>query len=244
MKFCLLYQIYTLCILLCLAPSCKKELPPCNGNCTDIVFAGKIYDATNNQPIPNQTVSILLHPTAYCVICDPYVLPSAKSGNNGNFELSTSFDTTLLRSNYIIVRVNTPPNFLQYATGPNTNAPSNNPKDYRFYQPIDLNTLTNLKFGFYPKATLQINMHRTSAIIKDQSDLLLEVKFLDSTNNSSILGFIQSASNKDTSFIIYTTANIFTKITSSKFVTETQLINKSDSIKCDATKHSSIDFYY
>jgi hypothetical protein len=228
-------------LLLTFFYSCKKHLPPCSGNCAAVVFSGMVYDKTSNQPLSNQNLTINLYQNSYCIICSSYKLASGKSGDDGHFLFNTEIDTTLLKTYHIGFNVSVTSNYILNAepVGPGISQyPTSS--SISFYS-IDRIAMQNLNFGFYPKTLLHINLHRITPIIPQYPTLDLEFSF---DNQLSIWGLAQSNNNKDTTLTINTTANIFTRIISRKFISTTNVISNTDSIKCTTTGNNSIDISY
>ena len=229
-------------ILLC-TTTCSKSLETCTGNCGGIDFTGFVFDKTNNQPLANQTITVTLYQKRPCLPCASYTLVSGQSTNTGSFLLSASFDTTLMKNHYLGISASCPPNYITHPTpvGPGI-LPEKSPQ--LSIQSFDLDplVLNNLSFGFYPGALLTINLHRTTDIVTREPQLSL-VFALDG-NNLSGWGLEQSASNKDTSLTINTSAAVFTKITSSKFTAPATMTAHTDSVKCQAEANNKIDIYY
>jgi len=249
MKICskqLLFQKYiVILILICVASSinsCRKELPACTGNCSTIVFSGMIYDKTTSQPLSGQSVDVILHQNTYCLICSTFKVVSGKSDANGRFRMSKMMDTTLFNDNYLLVAVPIPDNYLEYPepVGPGIIRDKPEYSNIRI-DSFNLTAMGNLTFGFYPKTLLHINMHRTTPLILQYRDITLEFEF---DKKLSGWGLEQLNTNQDTSLTINTSANIFTKITTRKFVDTSTVISKTDSIKCKLSNNNTMDFYY
>jgi hypothetical protein len=108
---------------------------------------------------------------------------------------------------------------------------------------LDSPEMKNLVFGFYPKALLNMNLHRTTPIQPQNVSVFLEIGF-DNQTPRAVWGFDQTDLNKDTTFTIYTSGNIFTNIVIQKSTTSTNVESVTDSIKCSLTGNNSIDIYY
>jgi hypothetical protein len=222
--------------------SCKKELPTCKGNCSEVIFSGLIYDKTSNQPLGNRDIKIDLSPNGYCIGCVHYKIASGKSSNSGSFSFSKVFDTTLLTKNHIGVNVSVPNNYIQNAepVGPGLTPDNNSWSSVSFYN-MNLVAMRNLSFGFYPKTLLRINLHRTTQVTSQNNHLGLEFEF---DGKSSIWGLMLRPTNKDTTLTINTTANIFTKIKTFLELSPTNYNRTLDSIKCRLNTNNSIDVVY
>ena len=104
------FTIVSLTILFC---SCRKQVPDCSGKCSDVVFAGFIYDKSLDVPLAsNQNVDIVLYHSGSCWLCSPKTIASGKSNSSGHFSITATFDTSLLVDHYLIVSVTAPENFI------------------------------------------------------------------------------------------------------------------------------------
>jgi hypothetical protein len=108
---------------------------------------------------------------------------------------------------------------------------------------LDSPEMKNLVYGFYPRALLNMNLHRTTPIQPQNLSIFLEIGF-DNQTPRAVWGFDQTDLNKDTTLTIYTSGNIFTNIVIQKFTTSTNVVSVTDSIKCSLTRNNSIDIYY
>lgn len=234
----ILITLYCMTLLFC---GCKKEIPSCSGNCTDINFAGFVYDKSLNLPLSNQNIDIILYQNSSCVICSSNIIASGKSDINGRFSITATFDTSLLSKYYIKVIATATENFIHYpqAVGPGiTNSAA---KITRQFTTIDPPAFQNLRFDFYPRVLLKLNLHRTSPPVPQYPYLVQSYTFDNQTLN---WGLDERPSNIDTTLTIYTSANIFTKIISSKQQTAANVIRRTDSIKCTPNGNNSIDITY
>ena len=227
-------------ILICLN-TCKKDLPSCNGNCSTFNISGIVYDKTTNQPLINQLVKVDAQPISYSLISLENMIGSVKTDNSGHFNINISFDTSWFKNYYLLITPTVPNNYLEYVD--NGQSSSSNVYAVRLYS-FDSSNYNNIKFGFYPKALLKINLHRTTIVISQEPELFLNFSFQGQTSINSVIGINQSDSNKDTTISVNTTANYFTKIVTQKFITATNVITITDSIKCLANSKNSIDINY
>ena len=234
----LFFAISCLTFLFC---SCKKQIPTCSGNCTNVNFSGFMYDKSLNVPLSNQNVNIVLHQNSSCVICSSNIVASGKSDINGHFSITATFDTSLLSEYYIKVIATATENFIYYpqAVGPGiTNSPAMTSSQFGT---IDTVAFKNLSFDFYPRVLLKINLHRISLPVPQYPYLDQSYTFDGHTLG---WGLDERPSNIDTTLTIYTSANIFTKIVSSKQQTPANVIRRVDSIKCTINGNNFIDIAY
>ena len=231
-----------LLILSAIFVSCTKELPPCTQYCDGVIFSGYIYDRSDNLPISNQYVEIVLQQSyPPCWLCLPNKLVSGYSNGQGYFKFNVIFDTSLMKTYTLSVNVPPSGNYIQYAepVGPGI-GPSNN-SESQIFGSIDTTAFRNLIFWFYKPTLLYVNVHRTTPIVTQEPSFFLSFKY---DGRESDWGFDQSDSNVDTTLTINTAANIFTAIRSSKFVTDSSVETRTDSIKCVLKKKNSIEIYY
>lgn len=222
--------------------SCKKQVPACSANCYEVVFAGFIVDKSLNIPLPNQSIAIALRQSGNCWICSSKNIASGKSNSAGYFFITATFDTSLLKTYYIDVLATAADNFINNAqpVGPGILNSKDNLSRRRF-STVDTGAFKNLRFDFYPRAFLKINLHRTSAIVPQYRNLNQSYTFDD---HSSVWGLEERTSNTDTTLTIYTAANIFTTIVSSKQQSPTIVTTRTDSIKCLSNTDNAIDITY
>jgi hypothetical protein len=225
--------------LLLFAGSCHKTIPySCEGNCQVVHFSGTVADASTNQPLVNQPVNIGLYQNVFCLLCPPYQIASGPSDKNGRFEFSKEFDTSMLKNDHIDVSVTVSENYILYPDFPGSGSQS--AEKVEFYT-ADTAQLNHIFFGFYPKALLKINLHRISPVVPEQPYIILQISF---NTRETLWSFMMSDNNKDTTVMINTSANIYTKIISQKFMTLNDQITNTDSIRCTVTGNNSIDIDY
>jgi hypothetical protein len=222
--------------------SCKKEIPDCSRNCTDLNFAGFVFDKSTNVPLPNRNVNIVLRQLSNCIVCSSKTIASGKSNSNGYFSITATFDTSLLREYYLDVQATAPDNFINNAqpVGPGVSNTLDNTSSKQFTT-IDTATFKNLRFDFYPRVLLKINLRRTSTTVQQYPFLSQSYTFDDRT---SVWGLRERETNQDTTLTIYTSANIFTKIISRKQSSPTNITTGVDSIRCLSNIINTIDITY
>ena len=222
--------------------SCKGELPPCSGNCTELIISGSVYNESTGTPIPNAAISITLNQYNYSIIGSFYTMYNGKTDAYGHYTYSTKFDSTLLKTNYLLVSATVPNNYLCYAylVGPNINE---NPSVSQSSSFASLDSLTpqHLSFNFYNNSLLTVHLHRTTAIVPQEPTFFLTFVI---DNQSSITGLNQTASNQDTTLMIKTAANRLTKIQYSKFTSTSTVTSGMDSIFCSAIGTNTVNITY
>lgn len=223
--------------------SCRKHYI-CRGNCYELNLAGQVINKAGNTPLPGQIITAKLNQNGLCLFCGSSVIGSAKTDDDGRFILTTSFDTSLFGQKHITVSVKVPEGFLSYPmpTGPGiVNDPNSSPAGSAQFYEVDRATMANISFGFYPKALLTLKMHRTTAITPHYPDVSIDFSFADRTSS---WGIMQKNTNADTSLVIYTSRDVFTKVITRKFVNDTTVVSTLDSIKCTAGGNNVIDINY
>lgn len=235
-------RFLTIVFIISVFCSCRKQIPDCSANCTDLKFAGFVFDKSLNTPIPNRDINIVLRESGNCIVCSSKTIASGKSNSNGYFSITAKLDTSLLREYILDVYAIAPENFINNAQplGPGIVSTVDNISSRRFSM-IDTAVFNNLKFDFYPRVILKINLQRTSSTVQQYPFLNQSYIFDDRT---SVWGLRERDTNKDTTLTIYTTANIFTKIISSKRSSPTNVSTRVDSIRCLNNVINSIDITY
>ena len=223
--------------------SCRKHLQDCTGNCAVLTFEGTVFNKSTNQPIPNQPVKVQMSYSGFCLLCTTLDVASTKTDADGRFKIVTEFDTNYFKQNYYLsIQSILPNSYIQYPIAVGSDFSYTNSNNYRMYNyDMSDSSFKNLLFTYYSKTTLNLNLHRTAVAIVGDSSLDLDYKM---GNGESVSGFQQSKTNKDTTIIIYTGANVLTNITATKYDSAFGYINKTDSIICSLTGKNSIDIYY
>jgi hypothetical protein len=144
---------------------------------------------------------------------------------------------------HLVAEASIPNNYLLYPQPVDSGIQQNllSKSSVEFYS-LDSPEMNNLVFGFYPKTLLKMNLHRTTPIQSQNPSTIIEIGF--DNQPKAEWGFDQTDFNKDTTFFMNTSANIFTSIVLQKFTTPTDLVSVTDSIKCSLTGNNSIDIYY
>ncbi len=233
--------------LVILLGACRKEAAPCSGNCGILQVEGTVYDLSTNLPLSGQPISVTLTQDQFCLPCLSYKLASGLSDNNGHFQLSYSLDTNLLKEYHIIVSVPVPSNYILFPvlrdslnSKTNQSTQSANTRNFGY---TNLDSMQNLKFGFYASTPLKVNLHRVSAIVQ-QAPLFFLYANINGSDILSSLSIVQTATNKDTSLVINTSPNLFTRINWNKYTTATEVQSAIDSVKCTPGGNNAIDIYY
>lgn len=243
MKLNLIYltTILTLASFAITTISCRKHLRDCAGNCALLTFEGTVFNKSTNRPVPNQPVKVQMSYSGFCLLCTTLDVASTKTDTNGHFKIVTEFDTNYFKQNYYLsIQSILPNSYVQYPIAVGSDLSYTNANNYRMYNTGD-SSFKNLLFIYYSKTTLNLNLHRTSAVIAGDSSLELNYKM---GNGESASGFQQSQANRDTTITIYTGANVYTKITTTRYKSAIGYISKSDSIVCSPNGSNSIDIYY
>ncbi|MDR3711560.1 MAG: hypothetical protein P4L51_02000 [Puia sp.] len=240
------YPALLILALMFLLGACRKDAEPagCTGSCQILQVEGTVYDQSTNQPLSGQSISVTLNENPFCLPCSSYRLASGTSDNNGHFLLSYSLDTNRLRDYHIIVSVPLPSNYILFPILKDSfNSKLPQSAYTRNFGSGNMDSMQNLKFGFYPSAPLTVNLHRVSSIVPENPYLFLYVN-IDRSKVLSSLSIPQTPANKDTSFVINTSPNLFTKINWNKYSTLTTVLSATDSVKCTPGGNNVLDITY
>ncbi len=218
------FKTITLLIILGLfINSCRKDQPTCSRNCVNISISGNTYIKTSGAALTNVPVEVNWFRKAYCIGCTSFKVASGKSGNDGKFSFNAIIDSSFFRDYYLSVRVPTDTNYITVLSNGGANF-----IEERFYE-FNPNTIQNLKFEFYPKTFLTIQLHR---ILSDNFNY-----FSVNHNFTSAFGYVDYIITwpqfaTDTMFKVQTSANIYTRIVWKKTVIGGQSNQQTDSIIC------------
>ncbi|MGE0076428.1 MAG: hypothetical protein AB7S48_01060 [Bacteroidales bacterium] len=146
---------YGLIILLLLFSSCEKwfnkdeKFVECNSNCYNITLNGVIVNKVTNSGIENIPLT-LRWVKPMCLFCSENIIDKNVSNNLGEFNFSNYIDTSYFFNDYHLnISVPDNKNFIIF--------PSD--KCISIYG-LDDSNIENLKFEFYPKTQLQIQIER------------------------------------------------------------------------------------
>jgi hypothetical protein len=215
--------VMLLIILTSIINSCRKDQPNCSGNCVNISINGNAYLKTNGSALTNIPVEVNWFKNAYCIGCTSYKVASGKTSNDGKFNFNTTIDSTFFRDYFLSVRVPTDTNYITVPTSGGVNF-----NEERFYD-FNLNALQNIKFEFYPKAFLTINLHRT--LSDNFNYFTVDHNFTTAFGYDDFL-IIGPQFATDTTIKVETSANIYTRIVWKKTVIGGQSNEQTDSLIC------------
>ncbi len=226
--------VITLCIAL---TACKKTaLAPCSGNCTEVHVSGDILLQPAGTGFAGVPITVQLSATN-CIICSQSIVTTQKTDANGRFDFVFNIDTTLLPGHKLYFYF---ANMQQYISVPysyiNQNLIS---RDILVNYPSYNN---GLHFWFYPKASLQVNLHRVST--GSFAYFSVEHSFDSQPGITDYIIAGNQALPQDTTFIVETAANVFTKVTASTIITPGNNLATADSIKCSAMGNNVIRVDY
>lgn len=216
----------------------------CPTNCKIVQVEGTLYDPSGNLPLAGQPITVTLNQNPFCLPCSSFRLASGVSDNNGHFQLSYNLDTNLLRQFYVLVSVPIPSNYILFPIL--RDSISNRyalTTDTRHFGYGTLDSMQGLKFEFYSVTPLQVRLHRSSAIVPQNPYLFLYVN-IDGSDALSSLSITQTEANKDTSFVLSTSPNLYTKINWNKYTNLETVRSATDSIRCKPAGDNTIDIYY
>ncbi|MEJ7822904.1 MAG: hypothetical protein WKF85_11310 [Chitinophagaceae bacterium] len=234
--------IFKIIALTFLISSCKKLKISCSGNCSDVTISGFVYDKSLNVFIGNQDIEVSINPRGGCLLCLANIIGTGKSNSSGFFSINTKFDTSLSDNKYLLIKATPTDNYFTY---PQNFGPGiiNNKQNIlsQSFSNINTSTLNNLRFNFYSKALLKVNLHRISNTINDYP-LFQEFNFDNTTTSVIVLN--ETATNRDTSLTIYTASNLLTKIKTYQRQSQTTVNTKYDSIFCSSNTINTINIDY
>ncbi len=222
--------------------SCNKDLPACRGNCDLVTFSGDVAEFTSGQPIGNQTIKVILKQNTYCLLCSTYNVASGNSDANGHFEFKKNMDTSLLQDYHIEVELTTSDKYITRIAPADSSVGYLYPRTTLFSFWNINSSLNNIQFRIYSKTSLRLNLHRNTVIISGREYVDLQYYFGGGERSGAT--FVMNGANIDTAVFVNTAANVFTKITSSKFITADSVASKTDSIKCGVNTRNAIDISY
>ena len=178
------------------------------------------------------------------MICSTLNVAAGSSDANGYFEFKKVMDTSLLQDHYIEVQLTTTEGYITRIAPADSSVGYLYPRSKEYdFENID-SSLATIQFKIFTKTSLRINLHRNTAVITGREYYDLLYKFTGGESTSLGEAFVMSDANKDTVVYINTAANVFTTISSSKFITYDSVVNKTDSVKCSTNPGNSIDISY
>lgn len=228
--------------LIFLFSSCKKIEIPCSGNCSDVLISGLVYDKSFNIPIENQDIEVLINQAGSCLLCTSKIIGKGKSNSSGVFSINTRFDTSLSGNKYLLIKATPTDNYITYPQYFGSGIINNNQNILsQSFSNTNISTLNNLRFNFYSKALLKVNLHRISNTIND--NILFQDYNFDNTT-TSVIGLYETATNRDTTLTIYTASNLLTKIKTYQRQSPTSVSTRNDSIFCSRIAINTINIDY
>jgi hypothetical protein len=226
---------------------CKKDLPipPCSGNCTDIVFSGNVLNVASGLPISNAQIQVTTQ-GGYGAVDTIYVVGTVRTDANGNFNVRTSIDTTVHKS--YTVQATMPQGFLM---SPETSdeyvaIPSNNIQ-CQYFTATDPG-IQHIQFGSFPPIKLAINLHRSSPLpttgLYMSFNYSIDTKGIYSSNTIYGSWLQASVTNVDTVIYLETTSHLNTIINWNGRSAGNVLIQGADSIACQPNVTNQIFITY
>lgn len=231
-------------VVLVLSGSCHKTAGTCTGNCQVVSFAGIAVDPGAQKPLANLPVTVSMSRVQTCMYCGPYQVAAGKTKADGTFALTVSVDTTKVAFRFCTVTIHGPSNYLVYAvpTGPGVAADP-------FSSVLSLEMVLDStgiapyrEFDFFRPAPLTIQLHRTGAIIPSEPGLGLT--YIMGASSTSGWDLNESSTNADTALTLLTGADVFTRIETIRYVTDSTKAVDVDSIRCVAGGSNTIKIVY
>ena len=204
--------------------SCKKEKKDtqCTQNCASYTVSGKVYDGITNTGFANTPVNLQWSYTRYCIVC-----PGSKniySGNadaNGNFNFTITIDTSLFRD--YSLELKTPVINTHFELFPRVI-----PRD-------DLAQNRSINVAYYPKADLQLRLHRVQTDVMQHLNVLHIWKATATGEFITQYDYFGTTPNitGDTVLNIKTVAGLYTKIILDKVYPNGTRAEITDSVVCN-----------
>lgn len=204
--------------------SCKKEKKDtqCTQNCASYTVSGKFYDGVNNTGFANSPVNLKWEYFRNCFVC-----PGSKniySGNadaNGNFNFTITIDTTLFRD--YSLELTTPVINTHFELFP------------RVIEKTDLVQNNRIDVAYYPKADLQLRLHRVQTDVMQHLNILHIWKATATGEFIHQYDYFGTAPNitGDTVLNIKTVAGLYTKIIIDKVYPNGTRAEITDSVVCN-----------
>ena len=206
----------------------------CSANCAEIKAKGTIIDLTKNTGVASIPVTFRWT-KPHCWFCPETIIDVKSTNNKGEFSFDNSIDTIYFSKGYFLSF--TIPENSSYIISPYT----------RFISVVKLNDsiLDNLKFDFYRKAQLQIQLERVE---NDPFEVfIVEHSFLK--NGSSVDIVNSPIGNNQYSHPLNDTINTETASDMKTYIKWTKTLNskkivKTDSIICSKDKISIYKIKY
>ncbi|HLX67257.1 MAG TPA: hypothetical protein VKR41_09690 [Puia sp.] len=225
--------------------SCKKDLGACTGNCEVVQFSGIAIDPGTQKPLGGLVVEVDMGRVQNCTFCGPYQVASGKTKGDGTFHFTVKVDTTKVINTYCQIMVEGPSNYLVYAqpAGPSNSVPNPSLHNIEMSPNIDsTGVATYGEFDFYQPVLLTLHLHRTTAI--PSFDPTLGLDFILSPASDGAFAMNETPTNADTVLTVYTGANVFTKINSIQWLTDSTKERQTDSIYCVPGGNNTINIAY
>ena len=216
--------------------SCKKQAPPCRGNCVSINANGIVRNKLTNAVAPNAQVSLTWVKGAL-IFAPREVVTTVNSNNDGTFNFTSNLDTTYFTRGYFLsLSANANAEYLVSGFSGFT--------ETRIYT-FDPNAFNRILFDIYRKANLKLRLHR---ILNDNFQSF-SISYATVEPNSFIYNYNvqspQEVTDRNISEInISTIADIFTKIKVEKTFANGTSVTNLDSIKCTANTTSVYDINF
>ena len=230
-------------LLFCLATivcfvvnSCEKTLPKCKGNCVSIQLSGKIYNLNTNAGLGGEAVGAYWYRRGLCLGCDYFKIAEGKTRSDGSFNFTQTIDTTYFRDYRIYLR--TPVNTNYFFT------PGGSADKYRqvFFDSVAITSMQQIRFGYYPKASLQLQLHRVQ---NDAFSYFAYSTFVSGAYLADTYNLIPGSQQAhDTTVVVNTAADTYTIVQTSKLAPNGSSIRTSDSIRCTQTGPNVININY
>ena len=244
MTLCTRFSACVLVLFLCGSCHKTKTLGPCTGNCEVVHFTGKAFDPGGQKALANLSVKVDMPRKQYCMYCGPYQVVAGSTKADGTFDLTTTVDTTIVAAHYCTISVEGPGGYIVYAQ-PKGPGIADTPPASTVAWPLSVDSTgmaTYEEYDFFQPTLLTVRLHRTSAILL--SEPFLGLTFNLSASSTAAWEVNETPANADTALILYTGANVFTRINYALYLTDSTKEDRTDSIRCVPGGNNSIEIDY
>ncbi|MEQ1799172.1 MAG: hypothetical protein ABL872_14560 [Lacibacter sp.] len=180
---------------------CKKY--KCEGDCETVIIKGRVFEAANNNGCNNVKVHAKLYQRSSCIFCNDEIIGTVKTNRDGTFELKTKLNPVYFSSQYLGVFIDVPDGLAD-----DLGISSNSKFSMITFYDYDVSKMQTLKYPLYKRTTAAITIKNIQQ--SSFSTLSLDHYFSSNLSFADIIG--RPASSGDTTIIITTAADVFTKL--------------------------------
>jgi hypothetical protein len=237
-------RLSPLVIILFFCASCaKRSLGPCTGNCEVVYFSGIAVDPGAQKPLANLPVTVTMVRKDRCTLCGEIEVATGKTKGDGTFAITKSVDTTQVVPGYCTINMQGPSGYIVYAlpTGPGIPADGNVAIGYPLF--VDSTGMAPYReYDFFKPVAMTIKLHRTGAIVSSEPFVSLDFTIGAGSLSAYILDELPS--NGDTTITMNTGANVFTRVKTIAWLTDSTKSDQTDSVRCVAGGSNTLQVNY